>query len=265
MSWVLATFLFPFFAGAYGAGWVAGRREGRLALIVTAVCLFFLLLRAFFRYFPDVEYALLRFDGYASVRAWWMFPFALAILGVGTRRMGTRNARIGVAVMAGVLFVRVSILLQASAGFAASDLEGKPDEHGVCRQTSSYSCGAAAAATQLARMGIPADEREMAKRCGTNRFTGTDEFAVCRGLRGKLAEHGGGRVDVVRSDWEGLRRTRLPAMATVRFGFMVDHWLVVLEVEGDEVLLGDPARGRIVQSKERFLEGWRGVLVTVDR
>src|SRR5206468_5816059 len=76
-----------------------------------------------------------------------------------------------------------------SSDVCSSDLrlQGSPGMDGVCRQTSDYSCGAAAASTFLARLGIAADEQEMATRCGTTPWLGTDEFYACRGLREKLA------------------------------------------------------------------------------
>ncbi|MCE9582185.1 MAG: hypothetical protein K8T20_06805, partial [Planctomycetes bacterium] len=123
--------------------------------------------------------------------------------------------------------------------------------------------GAAAAATVVTKLGVPATEREMADICGTNAFTGTDEFGVARGLRQKL-EGKGVHVEVRGGDWEALRHAVLPAAVTIRFVPWIDHWVVVLEVREEVVIVGDPVRGRKVMAKEEFLSKWRKVMVTVE-
>lgn len=61
-----------------------------------------------------------------------------------------------------------------------------PDPQGVVRQTSEASCSAASAATLLAHVKLPAEERELATLCLT-RNTGTPLLGVYRGLRHKTA------------------------------------------------------------------------------
>jgi predicted double-glycine peptidase len=264
MSWLAAILITLAGAACYALGLWLGKRPGRVPAIAAAVCLLFLLLRAFLRYYPAIGYPLLAFDAYAGFHGWWMFSFAFCILGIGTRKMSTRFARGGIAVLAGLLFLFVGSRLIASAAMDYATFTGVAREDGVCRQTTGYSCGAAAAATLLAQLGAPATEREMAERCGAGALTGTDEFAVCRGLRQKLA--GTGRhVRLIHADGESLRRAPLPALATVKFSFLVDHWVAVLEIRDDVVVVGDPLRGRVSMPRREFLGRWRGVLVTVER
>jgi hypothetical protein len=268
MKWVWATSMLLLFVACLGVGnWLGQKREegrDRLALAAAAVCMILLVLRAVFRFHPEWDYALLPSDAYAAVRPWWAFPFACVSLGIGTRRMSTRFSRRGVAVCAGLLLVFVASRLAATAAIDPASLTGRPGADGVCRQTTDYSCGAAAAATLLSRIGLEAGEGEMAEACGTTALTGTDEFGVCRGLRRKLA--GTGRLPrVVSSDWDDLHGRPLPAMAVVAFSFLVDHWVVVLEADAGGVVVGDPLKSRVVRlSKETFLRDWRGVLVVVQ-
>jgi len=263
VAWLWTVFALLGFAAAYAAGFRLARRAGRLPAVVVGIGTSFVVLRAVLRWHPDLDYALLPFDLYAAVRPWWAFPFMFVVLGVGTPRMSTPFARRGLAVFAGVLCLYAASRLVATAVLDPADFRGVPGVEGNCGQTTDYSCGAAAAATMLARLGISSDEREMVFLCGTTALTGTDEFGVCRGLRNKLAGTGS-RVGIVRTDWEGLRRRALPAMAVVAHSFLVDHWVVVLEAGEGEVLVGDPLIARPYRMKKaEFLRRWRSVLVVV--
>ncbi len=264
MAWLWTVLALLLFAAAYAAGVRLARRPGRVPSVVAVVGTACVVLRAVLRWHPDLDYALLPFDCYAVVRPWWAFPFMFAVLGVGTARMSTRFARGGLAVFSAILFLYAASRLVATAALDPADFRGVPGPDGNCGQTTDYSCGAAAAATMLARRGVPADEREMVFLCGTTALTGTDEFGVCRGLRTKLAGRGG-RVGVVRAGWEDLRRRPLPAMAILTHTFFVDHWVVVLEADDRGVLVGDPLITRPYRmEKPAFLRRWRGVLVVVE-
>jgi hypothetical protein len=265
VAWLWTLLALPGFAAAYAAGFRLARRAGRVPAVVAGVGTSFIVLRAVLRWLPDLDYALLPFDLYAALRPWWAFPFIFVVLGVGTPRMSTPFARRGLAVFAGILYLYAASRLVATAVIDLAEFRGVPGVEGNCGQTTDYSCGAAAAATMLARLGVPSDEREMVLLCGTTALTGTDEFGVCRGLRNKLVGTGS-RVGIVRTDWEGLRRRPLPAMAVVAHSFLVDHWVVVLEAGEGEALVGDPLFARPYrQKKEEFLRRWRGVLVEVVR
>jgi ABC-type bacteriocin/lantibiotic exporter with double-glycine peptidase domain len=103
----------------------------------------------------------------------------------------------------------------------------------------------------------------MARRCGTNALTGTDEFAMCRGLRGKLAGRGW-RVRLDRGEWADILALNGPAMAALRESPGEDHWVVVLGADSRRIVVGDPRHGPVCFTREWFLDRWRGVLVTVE-
>lgn len=83
--------------------------------------------------------------------------------------------------------------LAAAAGYAlvhpllgeAPHCGNQWDHEGHCRQTTSRTCSPAAAATLLARYGIPATEQEMAELCLTRQ--GTSWQGLYRGLKLKTA------------------------------------------------------------------------------
>lgn len=250
-------------AMAFLLGRRLGRAGGRAIRLWTLALLVPLVARAILRQRPDLEDALFRFDAGGLVEPWWGYPFALAALGIGSRKMATGARRGLVAAFAAVLAVHVAVEAGASAVADPSGLVGVAGPDGICRQTSEYSCGAAAAATLLARLGVPADEREMAALCRTNARTGTDEISLCRGLRRKL-EGSGRTVRLVRASFQDLRGLRAPAAVPVQFSLLVDHWIVVVSVDDAGVVAADPLKPHLVRIRQAaFLERWRGYLVTV--
>lgn len=250
-------------AAAAVCGYLAAKRWGRRALILSiSLCAAVILVRGFCLYFPDLEYRLLPFDGYADFRPILAFPVATLFLGTAIPLVRTRAVRLLALAMALFIPLLEGVLVGVTLRMDYSRLTGRPGSDGVVLQSSPYSCGAAAAATLLHRIGVPADERRMAELCRTNALTGTDLFLVCSGLRRALAGKGY-RVGLVRAGWEELLKTPLPALATVRLSWRIDHWVVVLAAGPDAVTVGDPLRGLRTLSRREFLDDWLGVLVTV--
>jgi predicted double-glycine peptidase len=264
MRWLLFVVVLLLSAAAFGVGYRVQPKGRRLPAVTVAVGLAFVLLRALVRYGPEVEYQLLPFDFYAIIHPWWAFPFAFLILGVGVREMSTPFSRKAVGVFAGLLFLVAVQRLWITARFDPTTLHGVVNQRRVCNQTTDYSCGAASAVMLLDQLGLRSTEREMAELCWTNGLTGTDELGVCMGLRKKLAGTPW-RPNLVRSDWDDLRRRGGPAMATIYHSFMVDHWVLVLEVTDDRVVVLDPIASRQTHTKARFLELWRRSLVVAEK
>jgi hypothetical protein len=262
MIWALLALIL--FAACFALGVWLGTRSAKAAAITAIVSIVMSALRILWRLYPQLEYPLFPFDAYVEIRPWWVFAFALAAVGVGAARMSTRRLRIAIGAFGLLLWVAAAQRLFLTVAISNDGLYGVPNRSGVCPQTTDYTCGAAAAATMLHALGVPATEKEMAGLCGTNSFTGTDEFGVARGLRKKLDE-GGWTVAVDGADWDSLRNGSLPAAATVRFVPWIDHWVVVLEAAPDRVTIGDPIRGRETIPKADFLKKWRSVLVRAEK
>ncbi len=266
MRWVLFVAVVTWSVVALVLGWWLGKKSKRVATVTVAIGLFFVLVRAAFRYFPEIEFSVLAFDAYAVLRPWWAIPFGMLLLGVGTTQMSTSLSRKGVGVFAVGLLLVSAQRLWITATFDPSTVTGVVSPRtGVCEQTTSYTCGAAAAATLLQHCGVSATEREMAELSWTNSFTGTDEFCVARGLRRKLTGSGR-RVRLEHAGWEVLAARSEPCMATIRFSFLVDHWVVVREAGEGRVLVADPLSASVqLYSKADFLKKWRGVIVSADK
>jgi len=54
-------------------------------------------------------------------------------------------------------------------------------------------------------------------------------------------------------------------LAIVKFGFMVDHYVTVLEVTDSEVVVGDPSDGLDRMSYDEFQKKWRFVGIVLKR
>jgi ABC-type bacteriocin/lantibiotic exporter with double-glycine peptidase domain len=54
-------------------------------------------------------------------------------------------------------------------------------------------------------------------------------------------------------------------LAVIKYGFLVDHWVTVLEVTDSAVIIGDPLGGREQLSYEEFAERWRFEGIVLER
>ena len=124
-------------------------------------------LRILWRLYPASEYALFSFDAYVDIRPWWVFAPAMFATGVGAAKMSTKGARIGVGMVALLLWVVSGQRMFLTYMLPPEEMKGTADNYGIVRQTTDYTCGAAAAATVLTKLGVPATEREMAHPKGT--------------------------------------------------------------------------------------------------
>ncbi|MBN1420572.1 MAG: hypothetical protein JXP34_17495 [Planctomycetes bacterium] len=157
---------------------------------------------------------------------------------------------------AGILPVLVPAI--TAPGFRR--METRIDPSGVCLQSRSYTCGPAAAVTALRAIGIAAEEGEMAIRARTSFIIGTPPNLLCAALDDRLAGKG------LRAEFrvfEGIDRLResLPAIAAVKHGFLVDHYVAVLDIGNEEVVVGDPLRGRVSLPREAFRALWRAAAI----
>lgn len=138
-------------------------------------------------------------------------------------------------------------------------LETNLDANGVCLQSTNFNCGPAAAVTVLRKRGIDAHEGELALDAHTNPFAGTPTDALCRSIGETYS------VPCHIEYFESVDEIadRVPWVAVVKYSFMIDHYVAVLAVEEDSVLLGDPLSGEVRLPKNEFEKQWRKYAVLV--
>ncbi len=264
MHWLWATILGLVYIGSYLAGLALRRARATGVYWAFGVCFVLIALRVLFHCLPSVECLLSPYYVYTVIQPWWPQIVAFMLLGIGTVKMTRFWRQVLVAACAAVLFSVMAQAITARVMFDPSDCTGVPDKEGICPQTTSFTCGAAAASTLLAQFGIDSDEKEMALLCWTNEFNGTECWPICKALHQKLAGTPY-RPRILLGDWEVLRRRGGPVVVTKRLHAKCDHWLVVLDTTDTHVTVADPNMGKHTLSKDDFLESWRGFLIAVEQ
>lgn len=188
------------------------------------------------------------------------------VLSAPLARLPQRRSRVVVCALIVVLTL-VSMVPFAAPAFNRSYLAGlktRMDSDGICRQSNDYTCGPAAAVTVLRKLGLPAEEGELAILAHTSSLMGTEPDVLAKvlqrryGASGLVAEYRGFRsVDELRD--AGL------TVAVMKFNALQDHCVAILGVETNRVLVGDPLSGFSASSTEEFQGKWLFVGIVLKR
>jgi predicted double-glycine peptidase len=160
-----------------------------------------------------------------------------------------------------VYFSVLPFLMPAFAYAHLAGLETRIDHNGVCLQSNGYNCGPAAAVTVLRRIGVPAEERELALRAHTTSFAGTPADSLCAAISSSYAVPC--RTIYCRNVHE--LHGKEPLIAVVKFSYMVDHYVAVLSVTDTDVILGDPLLGLRTCTHKEFEEKWRKCVIVIEK
>lgn len=178
-------------------------------------------------------------------------------------RLPQRRSRHAVVLLMILLTAHFSVLPFLLPAFEYSHLAGletKFDHNGVCLQSTDYNCGPAAAVTVLRRLGVPAEEGELALRAHTTRFTGTPTDLLCNAIRNDYDVP----CRIVYSRDVSELQGNGPFVAVVKYNFLIDHYVAVLSVTQTEITIGDPAKGLRTCTPEEFDKKWRGCAIVID-
>jgi hypothetical protein len=127
---------------------------------------------------------------------------------------------------------------------------------GVCLQSTDYTCGPASAITALRKLGLSAEEGNLAILSGTSSMTGTPPDMLAEVLQNNYGRDGLLVEYRIFKDISELKKAGL-TLAVIKFGFMTDHYVTVLEVTDSEVVVGDPLNGLDRMSYADFRKIWR--------
>jgi len=172
---------------------------------------------------------------------------------------------LGLLVAVAVLYFSVwpAVAMAANRPFLSA-LTTRIPADGICRQSTDYTCGPAAAVTGLHRLGLKAGEGELALLAGTSSATGTPPDMLVQVLNERFRADGL-RAELRRFRSVGELRAAGLTLVIVKFGLFLDHWLTVLEVSDREVVVGDPISGEARLSHEEFRARWRFIGITLQR
>ncbi len=172
----------------------------------------------------------------------------------------------------GGAFLALVVSLYAVWPFAASAtnrgylaaLPTRIDTNGICIQSTDYTCGPAAAVTALRHLGVQGHEGQIAIASHSSAAIGTPPDMLCRGLR-SLYEHEGIECDLrYFAKLEELPAGQ-PVLAVIKYTILEDHYVVVLGVTDEHVLVADPNRGRVSYTRKMFMERWRKLGIVLNR
>jgi hypothetical protein len=182
-------------------------------------------------------------------------------------KLPNRRDRIAVSLLMLCVVFAISVWPFLAPAFNRSDLASlvtRIDNDGVCLQNTGYTCGPASAVTALRRLGLPADEGEIAILAHTSSTIGTPADILADALQKHYGSQG------LLCDYRSftsiaeLRNAGL-TMAVVKYNLLLDHYVTVLEVNDSEVIVGDPLNGLTKLSYAEFNEKWRFEGVVLKR
>jgi hypothetical protein len=163
-----------------------------------------------------------------------------------------------------IWFSVLPILVPALIKEHLSNLQTKFDEDGVCRQSTDYTCGPAAAVTALGKLGLRADEGELAVLSYSSPVVGTLPACLTSALRNRYSADGLScqyrRFDSI----DQLRNAGI-TLVVVRNAFLLDHCIAVLDVSDDAVIIADPVMGARLMPCEQFEKIWRFCGIVLQR
>ena len=182
-------------------------------------------------------------------------------------RLPLRRDRIAVRILMVWVVVQVTVWPFLAPAFNQNKLaalQTRVDADGVCLQSNEYTCGPAAAVTALRLLGFPAEESEIALLARTTSAQGTQPDVLANTLRQRYGADG---LTCEYRSFEDVDDLRLPGytLALVKFAFMVDHYVAVLDVNDTSVVVGDPLSGRQVLPRAEFAKKWRRVGVVLNQ
>lgn len=184
-------------------------------------------------------------------------PIITTLFATTLYRLSQRRKRIAVGCFMVFATAYYSVLPFLSPVFLynrLSQLEGTMTKSDICLQSTGYTCGPAAAVTALHAMGISAKEGTIAIQAHTSPFAGTPLDQLC----GAIQEN----YDVscrteYFADLADMPRDAL-FIAVIKFRFLIDHYVVVLDTTEDGVVVADPLHGKSTWSRDKFTEKYRG-------
>ncbi len=130
------------------------------------------------------------------------------------------------------------------------------DADNICVQSTSYTCGPAAAVTALRKLGFHAQEGELAVLSHTSPIVGTMPWTLCKAIQDRYAASG---IDCQFRQFDSINQLKEAdvTLAVIKDAFLLDHCVAILDVTDKNVIIGDPILGKIKMSYKDFQSVWR--------
>jgi predicted double-glycine peptidase len=135
---------------------------------------------------------------------------------------------------------------------------------GICKQTTGFTCGPAAAVTVLHQLGIEAQESELAIMSKCTLKKGTTSEQLVNAIKKLYSKKG---IDCSIRKFDSIEQLKeiCPMIAAIKLSSVVSHYTVVLEVTENKVIVGDPIAGKKEWSHEYFRNKWWSTGIVLKR
>lgn len=146
-----------------------------------------------------------------------------------------------------------------------SNLTTNVNSNGICFQSTNYTCGPAAAVTALRKLGLSANEGELAVLSYTSPIVGTLPTCLSSALQRRYGTEG---LKCQYRYFDSITQLKNEGitLAVIKDGFMNSHCVTILDVSDFMVTIADPVVGRTLMSREQFEKVWRfsGIVLKRD-
>jgi predicted double-glycine peptidase len=138
------------------------------------------------------------------------------------------------------------------------------DSEGSCFQTTDYTCGPAAAVTALRKLGLDAQEGELAILARSSPISGTLPLSLSSALKSRYAADG---LECDYSYFDSIDQLKNAGfiLVPVKNGLFSDHCVTILDVSDHTVTFADPVLGKRSMTHEQFEKIWRFSGITLTR
>ena len=145
-----------------------------------------------------------------------------------------------------------------------ASIQTKVDVNGICYQSKSYTCGPAAAVTALRKIGLQANEGEIAILAKTNPISGTLLWTLSSALTQRYRNQG---LDCKFKTFDSITQLKNAGitLVSIKEATLLDHCVAVLNVTDQLVTIADPVTGICQMSHPQFENLWRFSGITLKR
>jgi predicted double-glycine peptidase len=187
--------------------------------------------------------------------------YALLVL-VGIARTRVRSGILGIAICLALVIISLFALCPLYWHYFGRSLYANyPNRNGCIRQTTGFTCGAAAASMLLQQYGFRISEGILAERAGTNVLTGTNEFSLARTLNG-IVKSSGFKANAGHLSYRQVRALERPFVAYINIPNFGGHAIMVKSMHPDKVQVSDPLTCESSSMPvAEFKEKWLGTAI----
>ena len=159
----------------------------------------------------------------------------------------------------------MAFLVPALSQYYFRGLKGETGPAGVCFQSTSYTCIPAATVTALRRLGLEAEEGEIAILARMQLWRGASFSLLQAGLEKRYGAQGLRCASRRFHSIEDLKNAGGITLVAMPLPGKIGHCVAVIEVTDKDVVLGDPNTGLRKMPHEDFLRAWDHVGLVLSR